>query len=66
MLARFRSRDVVISAKDSLLGCIASGTAADVLTEFARQVEPVLGADARWCVGLGRPPCWTRGCRALL
>ncbi|TDD35269.1 PucR family transcriptional regulator [Actinomadura sp. KC06] len=55
MLARFRSRDVLITAKDGLLVCIASGTADDVLAEFARQVELALAADARWCVGLGRP-----------
>lgn len=54
MLARFASRDVLITTKDGLLVCISTGTAAEVLAEFARQVELVLGADHGWCVGVGR------------
>ncbi|UJW31046.1 helix-turn-helix domain-containing protein [Saccharothrix sp. AJ9571] len=54
MLARFGTRDVLVTTKDDLLICIAAGTAADVLAEFARQVEVVLGTDERWRIGVGR------------
>jgi sugar diacid utilization regulator len=54
MLARFGTRDVLITTKDELLICIAAGTAADVLAEFARQVEVVLGTDDHWRIGMGR------------
>ncbi|GAA1533740.1 helix-turn-helix domain-containing protein [Actinomadura kijaniata] len=56
MRVRFGARDVLVTAKDGSLVCIATGTAtADMPAEFARQVELALGADRRWRVGVGRP-----------
>ena len=46
MLARFGTRDVLVTTKDGLLICIAAGASADVLVDFARQVETALGTDS--------------------
>ncbi len=54
LLARFGIRDVLVTTKDGLLICIASGVATDVLADFARQVETVVGAGHRWRVAVGR------------
>ncbi|GAB2999122.1 helix-turn-helix domain-containing protein [Amycolatopsis acidiphila] len=55
LLGRFDIRDVLITAKDGLLLCIAPGTAADVPAEFARQVELLLTGERDWQIGVGRP-----------
>ncbi|MFC9975663.1 PucR family transcriptional regulator [Spirillospora sp. NPDC127200] len=56
MQARFGVRDVLVTAKDGSLVCIATGTdVADLPAEFARHVEQALGARRRWRVGVGRP-----------
>ncbi|GLZ42252.1 helix-turn-helix domain-containing protein [Actinokineospora sp. NBRC 105648] len=54
MLARFGTRDLLITTKDELLICVAAGTSADLLAEFARQVKFGMGADAHWRLGVGR------------
>lgn len=63
MLTRFGIRDVLITTKDELLICIAAGTAADVLAEFARQVEVVLGTSDHWRIGVGRTHTGPGGAR---
>ena len=54
LVARFGVRDVLVTTKDGALICIAAGPAAEVLIDFARQVETVTGAGHRWRVGIGR------------
>jgi sugar diacid utilization regulator len=55
LLKRFGARDVLVTAKEGALICVAFATAAEVLHEFARLVEDAVGAADRWCVGIGRP-----------
>jgi hypothetical protein len=55
LLGRFDSRDVLVTAKDGLLLCIAPGAAAQAPAEFARQVEQLLAAEQDWQIGVGRP-----------
>ncbi len=55
LVARFGTRDVLVTTKEGMLICIAPGTSAEVPAEFTRQVEVVLAADQRWCVAVGRP-----------
>jgi hypothetical protein len=54
LLARFGIRDVLVTTRDGLLICITGGPAADVVAEFARQVEAVAGTGTQWRVGVGR------------
>lgn len=55
LVARFGTRDVLVTTKEGMLICVAPGTAAEVPAELTRQVEVVLAADQRWCVAVGRP-----------
>ncbi|MGH3981821.1 MAG: PucR family transcriptional regulator [Pseudonocardiaceae bacterium] len=55
LVARFGTRDVLVTTKEGMLICVAPGTTAEVPSEFTRQMEVVLAADQRWCVAVGRP-----------
>jgi hypothetical protein len=55
LLARFGTRDVLVTTKEGLLICVASATAVEVFDDFARLVKAAIGADERWCIGVGRP-----------
>ncbi|MFI5615506.1 PucR family transcriptional regulator [Amycolatopsis sp. NPDC051903] len=54
LLARFDTREVLVTAKDGLLLCIVPGATTPAIDEFARQLENVLGTRP-WQVGVGRP-----------
>jgi len=54
LLARFDSRDVLVTTKDGLLLCIAPGTIGTVSAEFARELDLVLPAAADRQIGVGR------------
>jgi hypothetical protein len=53
LLARFDSRDVLVTTKDGLLVCVAPGATGDVPGEFARELEPVVPAGSGQ-IGIGR------------
>jgi hypothetical protein len=55
LLARFHTQKVLVATKEGLLVCVAPSAPDDTLGEFVRQLEAVLGAEADWRVGLGRP-----------
>jgi GGDEF-like domain/PucR C-terminal helix-turn-helix domain len=55
LLSRFGTRDVLVTTKEGLLICVASATAVEVFDDFARLVKAAMGADQRWCIGVGRP-----------
>lgn len=54
LLARFDSREVLVTTKEGLLLCIAPGATIEAPAEFARHVEAALPADQPWQVGVGR------------
>ena len=54
LMARFGTRDVLVTTKEGMLICITPGTVAEMPAEFTRQVEGVLRADQGWCVAVGR------------
>lgn len=55
LLARFDTREVLVTTKDGLLLCIAPGATSEAPTEFARHLDTLLAADQSWQVGIGRP-----------
>ncbi len=55
LLARIGTRDVLVTTKEGLLICVASATAVEVFDDFADVVKAAMGADQRWCIGVGRP-----------
>ena len=54
LLGRFGARDVLVT-RQGLLICVASATADEVFDDFARLLKAAIGADQRWCIGIGRP-----------
>lgn len=52
LLGRFDIREVLVTAKDGLLLCIAPGATAQAPVEFAHQIELVLTEE--WQIGVGR------------
>jgi len=56
LLGRFGARDVLVTTREGLLVCVSASATAEVLGEFARLVEGVMGVgDRGWCIGVGRP-----------
>ncbi|MBA9005203.1 DNA-binding PucR family transcriptional regulator [Actinomadura cellulosilytica] len=54
LISRFSAQEVLLATREGLLVCLAPAAREQVIEEFVRQVEAVLGADAAWRVGLGR------------
>lgn len=55
LVARFGPHNVLVAARDGQLVCVLPSSLRGAPGEFAHQVLTVLGTDAGWQVGVGRP-----------